>query len=696
MAIVFIKPTLTGFVILNENKLSEASKSVTEIVTGSHETANQTTETITTDTTTTTNETISEDKDKKDKEEKPDQPEKPEPNAPPVWKSDVNEFILKGKTAIDLSQYFYDANNDSLAYLFTTPERVNVDIDGSVVALTPKGHNFTTTISFTATDGDKATSKEITLIVPEKSITTNLEYKSGSAYDADDNGYETTTGVVDLSVENSLFSWDVDETKLCTQWQVHSIEEGKSTTVCYGSAKCCNFVGLEPTREKWNDVFYSTYGQYGATLNNIVSAQTIYVDYQLSVDEPFAEIYYSSWKDLTASHYFAFIDFEDVCVETCSLTGFNDTSYKLVFEIDNAVLNLDVLTYSTAEEISNVRVALAVKDDKGLTSGSYQLYKNNTPVSIIGELVEPDYYDIEVLPTENVNFIDKLIIKNTDITKPVTADIGIDKVTREIGIENADVKKRYAINLEELYFEKAVLTATASADSLYECKQWDYDSEVCFGTWEKIKDLIADQQYELALTKETSGFIEGNLNKTLNLSELNITTNITELILFANITDITIIKNNNATINLSNYFLNIDNETIFNYYKPGNISIAFDNDIATIVPDKDFIGIEYSYITANKSNSLSVSNVFIITVIEKTQLMPLNVTGVIINITDQLTHQKLVKYAETNLKPAFRYSSIQFRSYQVTNDVVIVYIAVDGKDIRWLTSLHNFRDILQE
>jgi len=600
--------SITGFAVKNDK---DGNKGDAESLTGaatadtSNQTANETSEQS-------DGKDKKEDEEKKEKDEKEDK-EKPKENVPPVWKSDIEEFTLKGKTSIDLSAYFYDANNDSLAYLFTTPEKIEVAIDASIVTLTPKGHNFTATISFTATDGEKATTKEITLIVPEKTITNNMVYKTGTDFDVNDDGTETTTGIIDMSVEDSAFTWDADETKLCTRWKIDSTEDAKSTTICYGSQKCCNFIDLEPSRDSWNEPFYSVYGQYGATLNNVVSSQIIYADYSLSIDEPFAEIYYSEWKELPAKYYFEFIDFENVCVDTCLLTGFNATSYKLIFEIDNAVLNLDFLTYSIAEEISNVPVSLDVKDDAGEISGSYTLYRGNEPVQITEGFVEPDYYNIEVTPAQNI--IDKLTIENANLTKPVTASIGIDNVSREINIENVDAKKRYAINLEELEFEKAKLTATASANSLWKCKQWDYENEVCFGAWEKIKDLTPGQQYELELSANDPGFIEGDTNMTIEPANItNATINITGLALINDIPNITVAINKNTTIDLNEYFSNIDENTIFTYFEQEGISILFEGSTATMMPAENFTGTTYTYITAASGASSAISNVFAVNV----------------------------------------------------------------------------------
>jgi hypothetical protein len=49
----------------------------------------------------------------------------------------------------------------------------------------------------------------------------------------------------------------------------------------------------------------------------------------------------------------------------------------LIFEIEDAVLELDKLTYTTVETISRVLIDLEVEDDRGFDSGTYNLYKDN-------------------------------------------------------------------------------------------------------------------------------------------------------------------------------------------------------------------------------------------------------------------------------------------------------------------------------
>ena len=134
----------------------------------------------------------------------------------------------------------------------------------------------------------------------DDTIAINLEYKDGTQFDINNNGIETTDGIIDFTVENSKFNWDFKEENLCTRWETYSIDNEESTIVCYGSSECCKFINLQPTRANWNDIFYSYFGLYGATLNNIISTRVIYVDYNLSIDNPYADIYYSSWDNLSA------------------------------------------------------------------------------------------------------------------------------------------------------------------------------------------------------------------------------------------------------------------------------------------------------------------------------------------------------------------------------------------------------------
>jgi len=276
-----------------------------------------------------------------------------------------------------------------------------------------------------------------------KSITINLEYNKNSPYDENNDGVETITGIIDFTAENTKFNWQADSSKLCARWEVYNAEEGLLTKFCNGNSDCCGFFELLPTKQNWDEIYYSTYGKDGAGHDNIVSAQVVYYDVNLSPENLKSEIYNSEWGNLSVKFFEEEIEFFDECIDTCLLFGLNKSSYTLIFEIeDDAILRIDKITYSLLTDV-----------------------ENNAPK------------------------------------------------------------------------------------------------------------------------------------------------------LLKNITSINVSKNKDATINLSKYFIDSDGDKLgYGYYPADNITIAFDGDIATIIPDKGVEGIRYSYFIANDSELTAVSDVFVINV----------------------------------------------------------------------------------
>ncbi|MBI2650194.1 hypothetical protein HYX04_02670 [Candidatus Woesearchaeota archaeon] len=415
-------------------------------------------------------------------------------NKKPSW-SGTNEFIINGTTEINLSRHFTDDGGDSLIYSVSQAEGLDVSIDNELVTITPKlDIDFNVTITFIASDGIDSKSHVADLIVlagiapilnetiftetinqtqvlneinqtlnitlpanetnqtilnQTKTITIDLAYKSGTIYDANDNGEESVNGVVDLTVENTAFGWDADASKLCTRWEVYSIEDSRLTTFCNGNNECCAFVSLLPSGGNWDNVYYFTFGKDNSGHNNIISAQVLYYYVNLSADNLKSEIYNSEWSNLSVKFFEEETQFSNVCLETCSLNGLNRSSYALLFEIeDDAVLRIDRIKYSVLIDV-----------------------KNNAP----------------------------LLLKN--------------------------------------------------------------------------------------------------------LSAANIS------------------ENKNETINLSEYFSDPDGDPLtYSYYKADNITMLFENNIATIVADKGIEGMRFTYITANDSENAAASNIFPVNIVQEQKI----------------------------------------------------------------------------
>ena len=186
----------------------------------------------------------------------------------------------------------------------------------------------------------------------EKIININLDYGNNEFYDANNDGVESMDSIIDFSVKDSDFNWEVNEDKLCTRYEIYSAEGSESDFACFGNDDCCNLVDLESSRALWNETLYLSYGSYGSTTNNIVFAQVLYADYDLDTDAPYSDIAYSSWDNLTAKFLADIIEFEDICIDTC-LFDSNASSYNLIVELDNTTLRIDEIKYLVEEKVTN-------------------------------------------------------------------------------------------------------------------------------------------------------------------------------------------------------------------------------------------------------------------------------------------------------------------------------------------------------
>jgi len=141
----------------------------------------------------------------------------------------------------------------------------------------------------------------LTLVSAETpKVNINLNYGNSTIFDSDKDGIEIDNSVISFTVKDTEFNWHVNKRNLCTKWEIFSIEDNKITVTCHGSELCCNFIGLKPAMQNWDDNLYLTYGEYGTSLNNKISARVIYIDYNLDIEKPYSRIYYSDYDYLYA------------------------------------------------------------------------------------------------------------------------------------------------------------------------------------------------------------------------------------------------------------------------------------------------------------------------------------------------------------------------------------------------------------
>ncbi|MBL7056418.1 hypothetical protein ISS07_05890 [Candidatus Woesearchaeota archaeon] len=94
-------------------------------------------------------------------------------------------------------------------------------------------------------------------------------------------------------------------------------------------------------------------------------------------------------------------------------------------------------------------------------------------------------YNLEVIP-KNLP-IQKITFFDLNLSEEL--ELGIDSISDANAPQHLPSKKGYAIDPSRLSFSNATLTAVAEGSELYKCKDWNFSTQTCFGSWEKIKEF---------------------------------------------------------------------------------------------------------------------------------------------------------------------------------------------------------------
>lgn len=177
-----------------------------------------------------------------------------------------------------------------------------------------------------------------------------LSYGDNPSYDPENDGISLHAGAIDFSVAGSTYRPDLAEENKCARWEVYSVEKGVTTQFCNGGENCCDFVSLIPERSSWDADVFLTYGKYGSTDHNIVSAQLIYVNTNISA--PDAGVLSTSRLNASADFIELGVEFTEACLSSCLLPSLNlDDGTFIVNITGQAEINISSLTYSVTQTV---------------------------------------------------------------------------------------------------------------------------------------------------------------------------------------------------------------------------------------------------------------------------------------------------------------------------------------------------------
>ncbi|MFC1648284.1 hypothetical protein ACFL1B_02385 [Nanoarchaeota archaeon] len=129
-------------------------------------------------------------------------------------------------------------------------------------------------------------------------------------------------------------------------------------------------------------------------------------------------------------------------------------------------------------------------------------YSENSSINITDGL-----YDVELEPRIR-NFL-KVKLKEVNYTGSL--ELKLEALDEKPQIKGKKAIEAFAIDPSEVDFESGTITRIATGKQLWKCKDWDFDSQTCFGTWVQIMDLIPGQEYNITINSSDPGFSETNL-----------------------------------------------------------------------------------------------------------------------------------------------------------------------------------------
>ncbi|MEM3126615.1 MAG: hypothetical protein QW331_00905, partial [Candidatus Woesearchaeota archaeon] len=141
-----------------------------------------------------------------------------------------------------------------------------------------------------------------------------------------------------------------------------------------------------------------------------------------------------------------------------------------------------------------------------------------TPKSVAKNIVLKDKHrnnvaaDIKLETDEEIGkYKARIKPKNKHVKEIIIDDLYVND-TLELKVDDISSTKgfvaTYLIDPTQLNFTNATVTAIASGNELYKCKEWNFSTQQCDGQWQYIMSLVPGQEYSFILTHEDPVFGE--------------------------------------------------------------------------------------------------------------------------------------------------------------------------------------------
>jgi hypothetical protein len=176
------------------------------------------------------------------------------------------------------------------------------------------------------------------------------------------------------------------------------------------------------------------------------------------------------------------------------------------------------LSYLLMQKRLDGKSAISIKGSDGTFQNSFLVLRNDytrkyfegTLFDINSENLENGIYQADIYFVNSS--VKKMRFNNLDYSNGIELDfedleleqLSIDKYSRE------DFIDIFAINPEKILFEDALVTFTATGNSLWKCEEYNFETRTCYGDFIKILDTIPGREYSFILTPKDPVFAQSS------------------------------------------------------------------------------------------------------------------------------------------------------------------------------------------
>jgi len=114
-------------------------------------------------------------------------------------------------------------------------------------------------------------------------------------------------------------------------------------------------------------------------------------------------------------------------------------------------------------------------------------------------------YDVEIATSEK----SIRLVRLRNFSYKGNLSISFDDVAIDnLKIWGRKAQNAFSINFQDSNFSDGELIAKAKGTELYKCKDWNFESQSCFGSWQKIADIIPGMEYSIPVEPGDPGYAE--------------------------------------------------------------------------------------------------------------------------------------------------------------------------------------------